>query len=73
MSVIVKNLRKTKMLKKYYLKLNIPEEVMFNEEEFIQKIIKPIPNGITIVLREINENVDIELNTEEKTEVNTDA
>lgn len=55
------------MIKKYFIRLNIPEGVVFNEKEFIQETIKPIPNGITIVMREINEDVDTETNTKEVT------
>lgn len=55
------------MMKKYFIKLNIPEGVVFNEMEFIQETIRPIPNGITITMREINEDVDIETNTKELT------
>lgn len=54
-------------MKKYFIKLNIPEGVVFNEMEFIQETIRPIPNGITITMREINEDVDIETNTKELT------
>jgi|PlaIllAssembly_1097288.scaffolds.fasta_scaffold00014_20 hypothetical protein len=41
------------MRKHYVLSLTIPEESKFNEEEFIQETIRPIPNGITIAMREI--------------------
>lgn len=67
-----------KMLKKYFIKLNIPEGILFDELGFIKETIRPIPNGITITMREINEDVDIETNTKEVTgeiieEVTTNA
>ena len=55
------------MIRKYFIKLNIPEGVVFDELGFIKETIRPIPNGITITMREINEDVDTETNTKEVT------